>query len=87
MTQVRDCILKAPNGIPNCTGNSITLPIGTILLCANGVDSSNAVINDKVTTISELSITASGIISDAVVLFYNNNTKSLIYFLQDNYYR
>lgn len=87
LNQVRDCIFKAPNGLPSVSGNIISLPQGTTLLCANGVDSNRASVNERITTTSAVSASVSWTDSRRGVIFYNNSNPSLIYFYEDVYFR
>lgn len=80
LNQVRDCIFKAPNGLPSVSGNIINVPTGTILLCANGRDSNKASTNIKVTLSSAKSVSVSWTNADEGVVFYNNSTGNLIYY-------
>lgn len=81
-TQVRDCIFKAPNGLPSVNTNTkiISLSTGTTLLCANGVDSNNAVVNLKTTITSNLSVSMTWTDADAGVVFFNKTNTSLIFY-------
>jgi hypothetical protein len=87
LSQVRDCIFKAPNGLPSVSGNIISLPSGTVLLCANGVDDDNAVKNEKVTTASALSISVSWTEAKSGVVIFNGTNNSLIYFNEDDFFK
>ena len=85
--QVRDCIFKAPNGLPSVSGNVISLPTGTTLLCTNGVNSNNQVINDKVTTTSALSVSVSWTGAGNGIVFYNGTSNNLNYKSEGEYFR
>ena len=87
LSQVRDCIFKAPNGLPSVSGNVISLPTGTIILCANGVNSNKAVVNDKVTTASALSTSVSWTSADKGIVFFNRTSNTLIYYSTGAYNR
>lgn len=90
MDQVRDCILEASGGLPSSSGNIITLPAGTILLCANGVTNTNAVNNTRVTLGSALSVSEAYTATDGVLnatVFYNNTSSSLFYIKSSQYFR
>ena len=78
-TQVRDCIFKATS-LPSFSGNIISVPTGTILLCADGRDANKASTNTKVTLSSAKSVSISWTGADEGVVFYNNSTGNLIYY-------
>ena len=80
-TQVRDCILSAPNGLPSISGNIVNLAQGTVLLCANGAT------NSVVTVGSAKSVTISGSVADEGLLLYNNTNDALLYCSLKKYYR
>ena len=79
-SQIRDGVLKAPNGLPSVTGNIISLPQGTVLLCANGVNDNNAVVNSKYITLSYLSASVNWSGSNEGVAFYNKSNNTVIYY-------
>ena len=85
--QVRDCIFKAPNGLPSVSGNIISLPQGTVLLCANGVDSNRAVVNEKITTASALSASVSWTGAGNGILFFDGTYNTLNYKSEGEYFR
>lgn len=87
MSQVRDCIFKAPNGLLSVSGNVISLPTGTTLLCANGVDSNNAVKNDKITTAGALSVSVSWTGVGNGIVFFDGTSNSLNYKSEGEYFR
>ena len=86
-TQVRDCIFKAPNGFLSVSGNVISLPSGTVLLCANGVNNDNQAVNEKITTASALSESIEGTSARSCVVFFNGTSNILLYYNVDNYFR
>ena len=79
-SQIRDGILKAPNGLPSVTGNIISLPQGTVLLCADGINDNNAVVNSKYMTLSYLSASVNWSGSNEGVAFYNKSNNTVIYY-------
>ena len=87
LNQVRDCIFKAPNGLPSASGNIISLPQGTILLCADGVDDNRASVNEKITTISPLNTTVNWTSPKNGMVFFNGTNNSLIYISTEEYFR
>ena len=87
LNQVRDCIFKAPNGLPSLSGNIISLPAGTIILCANGVNADNSKNNSRVTVDSTLSVSVSWTTANNGIIFYNNTNTELIYYNEENYFR
>ena len=88
LNQVRDCIFKAPNGLPSVSGNIISLPQGTTLLCTNGVDSNRASVNEKVTTTTALSVSISvGSNSVSGAVFFSPNLNVLAWYGLGDYYR
>ena len=86
-TQARDCIFKAPNGLLSVSGNVISLSSGTVLLCANGVNSSNQAVNEKVVTASTLSISVSWTSAGNGVVFFDGTTNALNYKSESEYFR
>ena len=87
LSQARDCIFKAPNGLPSVSGNIISLPAGTILICANGVDSNNAAINERITTASALSVSVSWTGVGNGIVFFDGTSNSLNYKSEGEYFR
>ena len=87
LSQVRDCIFKAPNGLPSVSSNIISMPAGTVLLCANGVNNSNQVISDRVITASALSVSVGWTAAANGVVFYNDTAGSLLYYEDTAYFR
>lgn len=80
-SQVRDCILRAPNGLLSYTAgtsqDSIILKSGTILLCANGIDNVNKTgINKKVIITQDLTPTVDWVSADDGVIFYVENASA-----------
>lgn len=89
MDQVRDCILEAPGGLPSSSSNIITLPAGTILLCANGVTNTNAVNNLRVTLSNSAIVSEQYTASDGVltaVVFYDNTTPTILFYIESSKY-
>lgn len=88
LNQVRDCIFKAPNGLPSLSGNIISLPQGTTLLSANGMDSNRASVNERITTTTALSVSISvGSNSVSGVVFFSPNLNVLAWYGLGDYYR
>ena len=85
--QVRDGIFKAPNGLPS-KGQSKTIYLlqGTVLLCANGLDTNRASVNEEV-TVNNLNVTLSWSSADEGVLFFNKTGNNLIYYSISGYSR
>ena len=81
-SQVRDCILKAPSGLVSYTAgtsqDSIVLKSGTVLLCANGIDSINKTgINKSVTLTQDLTVAINwGASANDGVIFYVENVSA-----------
>lgn len=88
LNQVRDCIFKAPNGLPSLSGNIISLPQGTTLLSANGMDSNRASVNERIITTTALSVSISvGSNSVSGVVFFSPNYNVLIWYNLGDYFR
>lgn len=87
LSQVRDCIFKAPNGLPSVSGNVVSLPTGTTLLCANGVDSNRAAINEKITTANAISVSVSQTGASNGILFFDGTYNTLNYKSEGEYFR
>lgn len=85
--QVRDCIFKAPNGLPSVSGNIISLPQGTILLCTNGVNNNKAPINEKSTAPNAISVSVSTVSSLDGVVLYSPSRSTLLWYDFKSYYR
>ena len=86
MGQVGDCILSAPRGLVTNSGNQVTIPSGTILLCANGLTSSYALRNQRVELGSAINTFISWSSADSGIIFYDSNNNILRYCKASNFY-
>ena len=86
-SQVRDCILAAPQGVATYSGTVAILPANMFMLVANGFDDNKHPINDHVTLESEVRVNITGVNGKDCVLFYDRTNSTIRYCAVENYYR
>ena len=85
-SQVRDCVFSAPNGLLSLSSNIISLPAGTILLCANGIDQDfKTPINQKVEILETINITVNWNVAAKGIIFYGGN--GLLTYSAERYFK
>lgn len=85
--KMRDCVLLAPSGPMTYSGNVVTLPASTIILCANGLDEENRHSNTQVTLSSSITAALSISANSEGVLFYDSANNAIRFCDEANYYR
>ena len=84
-TQITNCILSAPNGIPSYSGNTVTVYGSTQFLFSNGRNSNNTLQNTTFTASSNITGTISGSTAGTFVVFVTSES-SLIFANNINYF-
>lgn len=88
--QMRDCVLLAPSGVLSCSNNVATLFSGTVLLCADGLDTNNRHSNIQVSTSSDIVESVAISAESEGVVFYvqtSGMVESLRFCDEPSYYR
>lgn len=84
-TQLTNCMLEAPNGVPSYSGNTVTVYELTQFLFANGRNSNNTLQNTTFTAASNITGTMSGSTAGTFVVFITSES-SLIFANKINYF-